>query len=119
MNTQPTLCLDLLIHIGTFMNPNERRLYYTYNERMYLAGALRDKDLLEFYLKREKLYNACTSIALAKNLPFLRLLRREGCPWGEETCQYAAEGGQLEMLKWLRSEGCPWNEWICYYEVAS
>jgi len=52
MNTHPTLCLDLLIHIGTFMNPEENVDWcYTYNERMYLAGALRDKDLLQFYLK--------------------------------------------------------------------
>jgi len=78
MNTQPTLSLDLLIHIGTFMNPKEDRRYFTYIERMYLAGALRDKDLLQFYLQRDELDNACPSIALAKNLPFLRLLRR-GC----------------------------------------
>jgi len=53
---------------------------FIYNERMYLVWALRDKDLLQIYLKREELNSACTSIALAKNLPFLRLLRREGCP---------------------------------------
>ena len=113
MNTQPTLCMDLLIHIGSFMNPKEDRWYYKYNERMYLAGALRDKDLLQFYLKREELDNACTSIAFAKNLPFLRLLRREGCPWNEETCRVAAGRGHLEVLKWLRSEGCPWDEDTC------
>ena len=118
MNTQPTLSLDLLTHIGTFMNPKEyARKYYecdlTVNERMYLAGSLRDKDLLQFYLQRDGRHNVCTSIALAGNLPYLRWLRREGYPLNEETCEAAAKGGYLEMLKWLRSEGCPWDEWTC------
>ena len=39
----------------------------------------------------------------------LKWLRSEGCPWDEETCEMAAEGGHLEVLKWLRSEGCPWD----------
>jgi len=128
MDTQPTLSLDLLTHIGTFMNPNENRNYYydhslkgydyyyyyhsfTYDERMYLAGALRDKDLLQYYLQRDGRHNACTSIALAGNLPFLRRLRRESCPWDKgpslrshfniSKCppSAAASRGDLEMLK--------------------
>ena len=43
----------------------------------------------------------------------LKWLRSKGCPWGEETCTDAAEGGHLEILKWLRSEGCPWDETTC------
>ena len=31
----------------------------------------------------------------------------------EETCYFAAEGGQLETLKWLRQEGCPWDIYMC------
>jgi len=64
------------------MNPKEKyNRHVLFNERMYLAGALRDKDLLQFYIKRDGRENACTSIALAGNLPFLKQLRREGCPW--------------------------------------
>ena len=95
------------------MNPIERVTEdddYFFNERIYLAGALRDKDLLQFYLERERRENAWTSIALAGNLPFLRFLHLEGFPWNEDTCRAAAEGGHLEMLKWLRSEDCPWDD---------
>jgi len=78
-----------------------------------LAGSLRDKDLLQFYLERDGREIACTSIALANNLPFIRWLQREGCPWNEWTGYAAAKRGDLEMLKWLRREGCPWDEYTC------
>ena len=35
-----------------------------------------------------------------------RWAKERGCPWDEETCAYAAEGGHLEMLQWLRANGC-------------
>ena len=28
--------------------------------------------------------------------------RTNGCPWDEDTCAYAAEGGHLEVLQWAR-----------------
>ena len=36
-------------------------------------------------------------------------LRANGCPWDEETCTCAAEGGHLEVLQWARANGCPWD----------
>ena len=30
-----------------------------------------------------------------------------GCPWDEDTCQAAAEGGYLECLKYAHENGCP------------
>ena len=154
-STQPTLPFDLLTHIGTFLNPNEKwspgrptcpyrefsPLYI--NERMYLAGVLRDKDLLQFYLQRDGIQHACTSIAFAGNLTLLRWLQRAGCQWNEKTCVVAAYAGYLEMLqwllaaedyeyawdlvifeaaaygghlavlKWLHSEGCGGDDWAC------
>ena len=29
------------------------------------------------------------------------------CPWGEKTCTWAAENGQLECLKYAHENGCP------------
>jgi len=114
MNTQPTLSFDLLTHIGTFLNPNETwGNFIPYDERTCLAGVIRDKDLLQFYVERDGRENACTSIALAGNLAFLRWLQREGCRCCENTCAAAAARGHLEILQWLRSEGCPWDEYTC------
>ena len=42
------------------------------------------------------------------------MVTANGCPWDEETCADAAEGGYLEMLQWLRSNGCPWDERTSY-----
>lgn len=34
-------------------------------------------------------------------------LVRQGCPWSEDTCRAAAEGGQLHVLQWAIDNGCP------------
>ncbi len=46
----------------------------------------------------------------AGNLKCLKLLRKQGCPWDEVTCEAAAYGGHLECLKYLHKNGCPWDE---------
>ncbi len=65
------------------------------------------------YLSAEK-----SSLGLSKpglgNLPLLKWLREQGCPWNKNTCSYAAERGQLEVLKWAREHGCPWDEYTCH-----
>ena len=43
----------------------------------------------------------------------LKWARENGCPWNEETCEYAAKHSHLETLKWARENGCPWDEWTC------
>jgi hypothetical protein len=45
----------------------------------------------------------------------LKWARENGCPWDEQTCAHAAEGGHLEVLKWARENGCPWDESTCWY----
>ena len=40
----------------------------------------------------------------------LQWARQNGCPWDEDTCASAAEGGHLEVLQWARQNGCPWDE---------
>ena len=46
----------------------------------------------------------------------LKWLRAKGCPWGEETSCWAAQGGHLEVLQWIRAQDppCPWDSDICY-----
>ena len=39
----------------------------------------------------------------------LKWAREHHCRWGEATCSYAVQGGQLDVLKWVRSaavRGC-------------
>ena len=43
----------------------------------------------------------------------LQWARQNGCPWDEDTCAQAAEGGHLEVLQWARQNGCPWDEYTC------
>ena len=40
-----------------------------------------------------------------------------GCPWIEETCSCAAEGGHLDLLKWATAEGCEVDSWT--FNVAA
>ena len=37
---------------------------------------------------------------------------RTGCPWNN-SCGFAAKGGQLKVLQWLRAKGCPWDAEAC------
>ena len=32
------------------------------------------------------------------------------CPWDMETCECAAENGELEVLRWAIEHGCPGGE---------
>jgi murein DD-endopeptidase MepM/ murein hydrolase activator NlpD len=41
------------------------------------------------------------------HLELLQWARAQGCPWDEEICALAAEGGHLEILQWARDQGCP------------
>ena len=37
-------------------------------------------------------------------------MRANDCPWDEDMCEGAAEGGHLEVLQWAHANGCPWSE---------
>eukprot|EP00873_Tetraselmis_striata_P015409 jgi/Tetstr1/435673/TSEL_024573.t1 len=47
------------------------------------------------------------------HLEVLQWARGQGCPWGPETCHWAARGGTFELLKWARAQGCPWGDTTC------
>jgi hypothetical protein len=51
-----------------------------------------------------------TAASKAGNLPMLRYLHEEGCPWHHDTCGVAAASGDLEQLKWLHANGAELNE---------
>jgi hypothetical protein len=51
--------------------------------------------------------------AVVARVPLLQWARANGCPWDEETCSAAAEGGHLAVLQWARAEGCDWDAWTC------
>ena len=44
---------------------------------------------------------------LSCSVATLQWARANGCPWGERTCAYAAEGGHLAVLQWARANGAP------------
>ena len=40
--------------------------------------------------------------------------REQPC-WSVETCYCAADYGQLPALKYLHENGCPWDSVTCYF----
>lgn len=40
------------------------------------------------------------------------------CPWTEETCSQAVQGGHVEILQWAREHGCKWDQ-SCYLLASS
>jgi len=50
---------------------------------------------------------------MSGHLECLKYAHEQGCPWDEETCEYAATNGDLECLKYAREHGCPWDDWTC------
>eukprot|EP00982_Pelagococcus_subviridis_P003304 24918-Pelagococcus_subviridis.AAC.1 len=59
--------------------------------------------------------NTCAKAAEGGHLEVLQWARANGCPWDEDTCRAAAEFGHLEVLQWARANGCPWDEDTCRY----
>ena len=59
--------------------------------------------------------NTCEFAALGGQLEVLKYLHEKGCPWNEGTCANAAEGGHLEVLKYAHENGCPLHEATCQY----
>ena len=44
-------------------------------------------------------------------------LKKNNCPWDENTFDAAAENGNLKNMMWLRENNCPWDEGT--FEVAA
>ena len=67
--------------------------------------------------KLSKVWNeqTCSWAALGGQLEMLQWLRAKGCPWGTLASTWAAQRGQLEVLQWMRAQDppCPWNSNIC------
>ena len=55
------------------------------------------------------------------NIKIMKWMKTKGCPWDEDTFQYAAEycdGHNFEVLEWLRINNCPWDdETFCEDEI--
>lgn len=56
----------------------------------------------------------CRCAAKHNSLRCLKLLRRWGENWDEETCSTAAEHGHLQCLKYAHQNGCKWTAETCY-----
>jgi len=41
------------------------------------------------------------------NLPLLKWLRENRCPWDKDSCINASDYGHYEIFEWLRENGCP------------
>ena len=55
----------------------------------------------------------CCAVAKGGHLEILKWLRKNGCPWDDNTCHFAAKNGHLECLKWARENGCHWTVTTC------
>ncbi|CAB9527237.1 unknown protein [Seminavis robusta] len=60
----------------------------------------------------------CQYAARPGCLDILIWARVNGFPWNANTCEAAAEGGHLEFLKWAVENGCPWNARTCEAAAA-
>ena len=49
----------------------------------------------------------------------LQWAREHECPWDEQTCEAAAQGGHLDVLQWARERDCPWDESTCMCAAQS
>jgi hypothetical protein len=107
---------DILIYIGEFL---EEATYNIYDDKRYrFAAVLNDLDMIQHYfLKNEnekmKNLNLITNVVSVGNLIMIQWLHRNGCPWDEGACYWAARNGHLEVLKYLHDNGCPWDARAC------
>ena len=51
----------------------------------------------------------CAYTAKQGNLNILKWLKKNGCPWDEDTFESAACNGDMETLEWLKKNKCPWD----------
>jgi hypothetical protein len=57
--------------------------------------------------------NTCNTAAETGNLALLQRAHRSACPWDAETCEKAAKHGHLVVLQWAHQHDCPWDIWAC------
>jgi hypothetical protein len=72
----------------------------------FAAGSI---EMLQWLKQRGCVFDARTGRGAARrprNLPVLRYLKAEGCPFPKDICAVAALAGDLEQLQWLRQQGC-------------
>src|SRR3972149_5131981 len=84
-------------------------------------------ELLRAMLRQaNKYYRRSTEKAAAKlrvrdftsSVSMLHFAHKNGCPWDEQTCAYAAKSGHLEVLRYAHENGCPWDEQTCCYAIT-
>ena len=69
--------------------------------------------------KNKRAYHVVEWAAKNGNLDILKWLKRNGCPWNEDTFTAAATHGNLENMKWLKKNGCHWKENTFYGAVEN
>ena len=81
-----------------------------------LTAFVLNHDMVEVDMK---LMNLTAKYGCLESVKILRA-RDPPCPWDENTCGYAAEGGHLHVLQWARSQDppCPWREDTCAYAAV-
>ena len=99
----------------------------------YILDAIFNETNKPFYkfLKESLLIlkkNLCTFICKFNEdneniLNYLIYAHENGCPWNENTCEYAAKNGHLECLKYVHDNSigvsCPWDEYTCSYAAKN
>ena len=121
--TLQTVPVDLLLHIGTFLEDTDESRRRDISGTT-LAAILNDYEMLEHYMKKytpsEDQYIITNEVAISGNLRALKwVTSKKGYPMDEWTCYIAAECGYLQMLQWLRNKGCPWNASTCNAAVQN
>ncbi|KAJ1630467.1 hypothetical protein T492DRAFT_871728 [Pavlovales sp. CCMP2436] len=61
----------------------------------------------------EALRQTCEKAAEGGQLEALRYAHEHGCPWDGHTCWRAAQGGHLEVLRYAHEHGCPFYFKVC------
>ncbi len=49
----------------------------------------------------------------------LQYAHENNCPWGERTCERAAEKGHVECLRYAHENGCLWDVNTCTYAAEN
>ena len=62
--------------------------------------------------------DTCAYAAFGGQLEVLQWARANAGPWGASTCMWAAEHGHLEVLQWLHANGCPWDAETSEYAAS-
>ena len=121
------------ISLLTFGNDIMQSIFENIDKESYLIVGLSCKNLYEILKtlnSNKKLIGSLNY--LISNINLLKYAHKNGCPWGKDTCKFAAKNGhldwnnitikkiinatsngQLECLKYAHENGCQWDKNTC------